>query len=111
MHESLESILIKPVQRIPRYNLLLEDLLKNTPADHADHPNIQKALGKMKEVADHINKSVQQQENLRRLMEASNKGAGFRVRRDARYHTHTPRHHHHHHTRTYANTYCVAQHA
>lgn len=34
----------------------------------------------MKEVADHINKAVQQTENIRKLMNASRKGAGFRVR-------------------------------
>jgi hypothetical protein len=32
----LESIIIMPIQRIPRYKLLLEDLLKRTPEAHPD---------------------------------------------------------------------------
>lgn len=32
----LESIIIMPIQRIPRYKLLLEDLLKRTPESHPD---------------------------------------------------------------------------
>jgi len=32
----LESIIIMPIQRIPRYKLLLEDLLKRTPDAHPD---------------------------------------------------------------------------
>ena len=30
----LMGYLITPVQRLPRYKLLLEDLLRNTPEDH-----------------------------------------------------------------------------
>ena len=33
----LISYLIMPVQRVPRYIMLLEDLLKHTPEDHSDH--------------------------------------------------------------------------
>jgi hypothetical protein len=32
----LESIIIMPIQRSPRYKLLLEDLLKRTPEAHPD---------------------------------------------------------------------------
>ena len=32
----LEHLLIMPVQRVPRYNLLLEDLYKKTPDEHED---------------------------------------------------------------------------
>lgn len=38
------SYLIKPVQRLPKYVLLLKDLLKNTPNDHIDFKNIKKCL-------------------------------------------------------------------
>lgn len=37
---SLESFLVGPVQRIPRYKLLLDELRKHTPDDHPDLPNI-----------------------------------------------------------------------
>ena len=44
-----------PVQRIPRYRMLLEDLLKNTACEHADFPHLEKALEEMKHVADFVN--------------------------------------------------------
>lgn len=37
---SVESFLILPVQRIPRYVLLLQDLLKYTNATHQDFNNL-----------------------------------------------------------------------
>ncbi|KAJ3315357.1 hypothetical protein HDV04_003750 [Boothiomyces sp. JEL0838] len=40
----LQAFLVLPVQRIPRYKLLLEDLFKHTPEDHPDHENIKKAI-------------------------------------------------------------------
>jgi len=40
----LESFLIMPVQRYPRYRLLLQDLLKHTPESHPDHADLSSAL-------------------------------------------------------------------
>jgi len=39
----LESYLVKPVQRLPKYPLLIKDLLKHTDQDHPDYENLQKA--------------------------------------------------------------------
>jgi len=52
-----------PVQRIPRYNLLLDDLLKNTDDSHPDKESIAAALLVMKGVADHVNESIRKREN------------------------------------------------
>ncbi len=41
---SINDFLIKPVQRLPKYVILLKDLLKHTPKDHPDYNNITKAL-------------------------------------------------------------------
>ena len=54
----LESFLILPVQRIPRYMLLLDALLKFTPPDHPDFNNLTEAIAKVKSVADHLNQAV-----------------------------------------------------
>lgn len=40
---ALYSYLIMPIQRPPRYELLLADLLKNTASEHPDHTNIKSA--------------------------------------------------------------------
>jgi len=69
--------LIKPIQRIPRYNLLLLELLKHTEPSHPDYDDLTKALAKMKEVATHINMTVKKTDNLRKLAQASTKGKGF----------------------------------
>ena len=37
---SLPAFLIGPVQRLPRYLLLLRDLFKCTPESHPDYPNV-----------------------------------------------------------------------
>ena len=51
---ALGDFLIQPVQRIPRYNLLLSDLLKRTEATHPDYANLQQALAAMQSVATYV---------------------------------------------------------
>ena len=46
----LPALIIMPIQRIPRYNLLLADLLKNTPRSHADREKISAALGTIQSI-------------------------------------------------------------
>ncbi len=64
---SFDSYLIMPVQRIPRYVLLLQDLLNNTVKEHPDYENIVGALGRVKDFANYINVSKRQTENLEKL--------------------------------------------
>ena len=40
----LRSFLIQPVQRVPRYRMLLDELLNHTDEDHAERADIQEAL-------------------------------------------------------------------
>ena len=49
-HE-LDSLLIQPVQRMPRYKLLLEELLKSTPADHPDRAGLEHTLERISSIA------------------------------------------------------------
>ena len=65
----LSSFLIMPIQRIPRYKLLLSELLKHTPAEHPDHDYLEKALGLVSNVAAHINDSVRANENRMKVRE------------------------------------------
>ncbi|KAJ1975166.1 hypothetical protein H4R34_004439 [Dimargaris verticillata] len=46
----LSDLLVMPVQRIPRYTLLLTDLLKNTPVNDPDHDLVQRALDRVHEI-------------------------------------------------------------
>ncbi|XP_078366924.1 dynamin-binding protein-like isoform X2 [Oculina patagonica] len=51
----LSSFLIKPVQRVLKYPLLLNELLKYTPEIHGDKYNLLKAISVMTDVANAIN--------------------------------------------------------
>mgnify|MGYP000374133731 CR=1 FL=1 len=59
--ETLESLMIKPVQRLPRYKMLLEELLKPSCSkcvSQSDNDEIQIALDKVAEVAAFCNTSI-----------------------------------------------------
>ncbi|XP_028306813.1 FYVE, RhoGEF and PH domain-containing protein 6 isoform X2 [Gouania willdenowi] len=65
---ALKHYLLKPVQRIPQYQLLLTDYLKNLPQDSEDYKDTQAALGIVKEVANHANDIMKQGDNFQKLM-------------------------------------------
>lgn len=52
---NLGSFLIKPVQRVMRYPLLLMELLGATPESHHDRPQLTQALQAVKEINVNIN--------------------------------------------------------
>jgi len=58
MKLGLSSYLILPIQRIPRYRLLLQDLIKHTEKDHPDYAGLNKALEDIMTVADHLNTTM-----------------------------------------------------
>lgn len=54
----LRSLLIQPVQRIPRYRLLLSEILKYTTRDDPERPKLQRALELVMQVAATINDNI-----------------------------------------------------
>ena len=58
MQLRLNALLITPVQRIPRYKMLLEDVIKNTPDCHPDKKSLKEALEQIDALAWHINEQV-----------------------------------------------------
>lgn len=68
----LDALLIQPVQRIPRYNLLLADLLKNTDESHPDYGNIERSIEEMKNISQYINESIKMNENRKKVIEIHN---------------------------------------
>jgi RhoGEF domain/PH domain len=68
----INAFLIMPVQRLPRYNLLLGDLIKNTTEDHPDRGDLERALTEMEKVAKLINESVRQAEARAKVLEVQN---------------------------------------
>ncbi|EGG18557.1 pleckstrin domain-containing protein [Cavenderia fasciculata] len=72
----LESLLITPVQRIPRYVLLLQDLLKHTESSHPDFTHISEGLDIIKKVAISINDTKRRADNSLKVIEVQNKLVG-----------------------------------
>ncbi|ANB12363.1 hypothetical protein AWJ20_614 [Sugiyamaella lignohabitans] len=52
---TLDSLLIKPVQRLLKYPLLMDSLLKATNEGHPDYASLEMAAEQMRKCADHIN--------------------------------------------------------
>ncbi|XP_057692463.1 FYVE, RhoGEF and PH domain-containing protein 6-like [Corythoichthys intestinalis] len=66
---ALKHYLLKPIQRIPQYQLLLRDYLKNLSKDSADYKDTQTALAIVKEVANHANDIMKQGDNFQKLIQ------------------------------------------
>ena len=62
--QSLESLLILPIQRLPRYELLLRDIIKHTWKEHKEYELLQQALKAVNEMTNVINESKRQAENM-----------------------------------------------
>eukprot|EP00834_Sanchytrium_tribonematis_P006844 NODE_547_length_6185_cov_0.654124.p1 type:complete len:448 gc:universal NODE_547_length_6185_cov_0.654124:1827-3170(+) len=61
--QDVESLLISPIQRIPRYELLLKDLIKNTWDTHPDYEFLVEALASISKCAKNINRAKSYKES------------------------------------------------
>ncbi len=93
--QELPAFLIMPIQRLPRYVMLLEDLLRNTPRDHVDFEELTKAtpsqasrlapphfgasqsLHEVKSVADYVNEKKREAENLNAVIDVQSRLVGL----------------------------------
>ena len=64
---SVNGFLTKPIQRVTRYPLLIEKILKYTSIHHPDYQSIKKALECAHQLNQRINKQLYEQENHIRL--------------------------------------------
>lgn len=72
----LQGYLLLPVQRIPRYKMLLGDLLENTWPDHVDYQDIATALDSVSSRADEMNERKRQYENHEKVLLVQNRIVG-----------------------------------
>ncbi|XP_061081818.1 intersectin-1-like [Conger conger] len=63
----LSSFLLKPMQRVTRYPLIIKNILENTPESHPDHSHLKQALEKAEELCSQVNEGVREKENSDRL--------------------------------------------
>jgi hypothetical protein len=69
----LSSLLIKPVQRLLKYPLLLAAILEETPDMHSDKENLRCARLKMEEVARNVNEGRRRAEVVKEVLSAKKK--------------------------------------
>ncbi|XP_061532863.1 FYVE, RhoGEF and PH domain-containing protein 4a isoform X2 [Phycodurus eques] len=66
---TLQHHMLEPVQRVPRYEMLLKDYLKKLPQDDPDRRDAEKSLEIIAMAATHSNSAIRKSENLKKLME------------------------------------------
>ncbi|XP_029011126.1 faciogenital dysplasia isoform X2 [Betta splendens] len=66
---TLQHHMLEPVQRIPRYELLLKDYLKKLPDEAPDRHNAEKALELISTAANHSNAAIRKMEKMHKLLE------------------------------------------
>ncbi|XP_018334943.1 protein ECT2, partial [Agrilus planipennis] len=70
--QTLQDLLIRPVQRLPSISLLLNDILKNTSKNNPDHAALDRALAALREVMTHINEDKRKTEGQRVMFDIFN---------------------------------------
>ncbi|XP_061922468.1 FYVE, RhoGEF and PH domain-containing protein 2-like isoform X1 [Entelurus aequoreus] len=66
---TLQHHMLEPVQRIPRYEMLLRDYVKKMPSTHPDYEFAQRSLETISMAANHSNSALHKAESIKRLLE------------------------------------------
>ncbi|XP_052583994.1 FYVE, RhoGEF and PH domain-containing protein 3 [Peromyscus californicus insignis] len=66
---TLQHHMLEPVQRVPRYELLLKDYLKRLPRDAPDRKDAERSLELISTAADHSNAAIRKMEKMHKLLE------------------------------------------
>ncbi|KAM6100812.1 LOW QUALITY PROTEIN: rho guanine nucleotide exchange factor 11-like, partial [Pterocles gutturalis] len=72
----LKDLIISEMQRLTKYPLLLENILKHTPAGTSEHEKLLRARDQCRDILKHVNEAVKRAENRHRL-------EGYQKRLDA----------------------------
>lgn len=79
--QSLQDLMIRPVQRLPSISLLLNDILKHTNKSNPDYVRLEEALKAIKEVMMHINEDKRKTESRMAIFDIFNDIEGCPVSR------------------------------
>ncbi|KAJ3276081.1 Myosin 10A, isoform D [Terramyces sp. JEL0728] len=69
----LPGFLLKPIQRICKYPLLIREMIKNTPPDHSDLISINKAMERMQNCVATINECARKLNGMKPMIEVQNR--------------------------------------
>lgn len=75
----LQAFLVTPVQRIPRYKMLLEDMYKHTPSDHPDYHSLNRALSLISDIASFVNETIRDHETMLKTVEIQKSMTGLKI--------------------------------
>ncbi|XP_077984576.1 rho guanine nucleotide exchange factor 17-like [Glandiceps talaboti] len=64
---TFDDLIIQPVQRIPRYSLIIKELLKHTSSNHPDHSSLKDARKEIEKLGQTINEADRAEKNLQTL--------------------------------------------
>lgn len=70
--QTLQDLMIRPVQRLPSMSLLINDILKHTDKSNPDYKELDKALSAIKEVMTYINEDKRKTEGRLALFDIFN---------------------------------------
>ena len=76
---NLDSLLVKPVQRILKYPLLLQQLIESTPDDHPDHNSLLESLQELTRVSMEINEKAKQSNLVNQALNRKRKESDVRT--------------------------------
>lgn len=68
----LNSLLITPIQRVPRYKLLLQQVLQYTSPSETDHKVLTESIKEIESTVQHINSVIEDQEHVQSLINLQN---------------------------------------
>ncbi|XP_023378357.1 FYVE, RhoGEF and PH domain-containing protein 3 isoform X3 [Pteropus vampyrus] len=66
---TLQHHMLEPVQRVPRYELLLKDYLKQLPLNAPDRKDAERSLELISTAANHSNAAIRKMEKMHKLLE------------------------------------------
>ncbi|ELP84240.1 Rho/RAC guanine nucleotide exchange factor, putative [Entamoeba invadens IP1] len=66
-NQTVFSYLILPVQRIPRYELFIKQLIKNIPSYHKERQDLSRSLKAVSDINKHLNETRRINENIQRV--------------------------------------------
>ncbi|KAL0968510.1 hypothetical protein UPYG_G00267820 [Umbra pygmaea] len=66
---TLQHHMLEPVQRVPRYEMLIKDYLKKLPEKDPDRRDAERSLDIIATAATHSNTAIRKSENLKKLLE------------------------------------------
>lgn len=72
VQQKLNSLLIAPIQRVPRYRLLLQQVLLYTSPSDSDYKIIQESVKQIESTINHINSVVEDQDNTQTMLNIQN---------------------------------------